>query len=53
MAVYSFEKLGTFRGLRKMSKDSKNMCSNFFFLMFWKTLVATEEMETRFSYKIY
>ena len=38
--------------LGKCPKIAK-MCSNFFFLMFWKTLVATEEMETRFSYKIY
>lgn len=36
---------------RKMSKDSRNMC--WFYIFVLKILVATEEMETRFSCKIY
>lgn len=50
IAVHSLHKLGTFRGLGRRPKIA-TICvgSNFIF----KTVVATEETETRFSCKIY
>lgn len=50
-AVGGLKKLGSVKGLGKCPKIAK-ICigSNFFFL---KTVVAAEEMETRFSCKIY